>query len=296
MQREGVLERVERRLARRAVGGAAGFMADVVTDAGRAHAEHGVRIEIGIAVDENVRDQRIVARHRHHEMDVGGAHVGAARRAHHAADRPVHGDRIGLRHHGPETEPAVLIGLEHGAQTRIVRVPAGPLHVIEAFGVGLPDVDRRARDRLAGRRGDARRHVARLALGVVGDVGARRQPRRVGDVERPEHGLLGHALRPAVVLRHHELRHAERVGEKDELLALAVAGVAGAGEELDAGEPLGLGETDVAREGMEMPDQARHDLLQARVGRVGKPAHRLLGDVGLIEVAHGCLRRTIHGP
>ena len=39
---------------------------------------------------------------------------------HHVADGSIHGDRIGLRHDGPEAEPAVLIGLEHGAQAGVV--------------------------------------------------------------------------------------------------------------------------------------------------------------------------------
>jgi hypothetical protein len=37
---------------------------------------------------------------------------------HHVADGSIHGDRIGLRHDGPEAEPAVLIGLGPGARQK----------------------------------------------------------------------------------------------------------------------------------------------------------------------------------
>jgi hypothetical protein len=65
-----------------------------------------------------------------------------------------------------------------------------------------------------------------------------------------------------VVLRHHHHRQAEDIREQDELLALVVALLAGGGEKLDALEPLLLGELDVARERVQMLDEARDDLLE----------------------------------
>ena len=51
-------------------------------------------------------------------------------------------------------------------------------------------------------------------------------------------------------------RHTERVGKQNELLPLVVAFLAGRGEELDAGKPLGFGQLDLAHERMQVPDEA----------------------------------------
>jgi nucleotide-binding universal stress UspA family protein len=110
--------------------------------------------------------------------------------------------------------------------------------------------------------------------------------RRAFDVERAEDRGLGAALRLVVVHRHGEHRQAQHVGQQDEFLPLVVALLAGAGEEVDALEPLGLGQLHLAREGVQVLHQAGHDLLQPRIGRVGEPGHDGLGDVVLGEVAH----------
>ena len=62
-----------------------------------------------------------------------------------------------------------------------------------------------------------------------------------------------------------ERRHAERVGQEDELLPGLVALLAGGGEELDAGEPLVALQTDLLDEGVEVTYGGLADLAQSRV-------------------------------
>ena len=63
-----------------------------------------------------------------------------------------------------------------------------------------------------------------------------------------------------------ERRHAEGVGQEDELLACLVARLADSGEELDPGEPLVALQTDLVDEGVEMSDGSLADLTQPSVG------------------------------
>jgi hypothetical protein len=89
-----------------------------------------------------------------------------------------------------------------------------------------------------------------------------------------------------MVLRNGEHRDAERVGKQDELLALVVGDVAGGGEELDAFEPLRLGEVVLLHEFVQMAHQRGEDLLQARVGAGLEATDDRLGDVVLGDIAH----------
>ena len=81
-----------------------------------------------------------------------------------------------------------------------------------------------------------------------------RQPRRIGHMKRTEHGLLGRFLCSTVALGDHELRESERIRQQDELLALPMARLTGAGEEFYSFEPFLLGELDLARERMQVPN------------------------------------------
>jgi hypothetical protein len=89
-----------------------------------------------------------------------------------------------------------------------------------------------------------------------------------------------------VVLRHYQHRQAQHVGQEDELLAFVVRDVAAAGEELDALEPLLLGQFDLAREVVQVPHQAGHDAREARVPGFGMASQYGLGDGVLVDVAH----------
>ena len=69
--------------------------------------------------------------------------------------------------------------------------------------------------------------------------------------------------RAPVVDPHHQHREPEHVGEQHELLALVVGDVARAGEEVDPREPLLLGQLHLARERVQVLDEALRDRLEA---------------------------------
>ena len=98
--------------------------------------------------------------------------------------------------------------------------------------------------------------------------------------KRPEHRGLGRRPGTAVIDRIDQHRHAEHIGEQDELLALVVALLPGGGEELDRFEPFLLGQFDFAHEVVQMPDQALHDPAKARVGVIGKARDHRVGQLG----------------
>ena len=54
--------------------------------------------------------------------------------------------------------------------------------------------------------------------------------------------------------------------------------------------PFLLGRPHLADEGMEMAHQCLADVLDARIARVLDPLKHRVGDRGLVEVTHGCLR------
>jgi hypothetical protein len=56
-------------------------------------------------------------------------------------------------------------------------------------------------------------------------------------------------------------RHAERVGQEDELLTCRCAGLPGAGQEVDGALPLIERELNVAHESVQVLDKARHNPL-----------------------------------
>src|SRR6185437_9153080 len=90
-----------------------------------------------------------------------------------------------------------------------------------------------------------------------------------------------------MVLRHHQHRDAERVGQEDELLPLVVALVAGGGQELDAAQPFGLAQLRLANEGVQVPYQRAQDLLQARVVAAFEAGEDRVRDVVFVDVSHG---------
>jgi hypothetical protein len=106
---------------------------------------------------------------------------------------------------------------------------------------------------------------AALALAVERDVLPHRVARRIGDVERPEHGVLGRTARSAVVDGIDQHGKAQRVGQQDELLPVLIAHLAGAGQEIDGVVPLALAQIHILGKGMQMLHQRAHHLGKARV-------------------------------
>ena len=116
-------------------------------------AEDDVAVEVVGALLEQVGDQRLVAGHVDQEVHVRRAEVADLGLRDQVADRAVHRDRVALRRDGAHAVAAVLAGRVLGAQPRLVDV--GELRLVGALGVGLPDVEHAAGDRVA-RRGRAR--------------------------------------------------------------------------------------------------------------------------------------------
>lgn len=103
-------------------------------------------------------------------------------------------------------------------------------------------------------------------------------------MERPEHGRLGRALRLPAVDQLDEHRHAEHVGEQDELLPGLVRPLPGGGQEIDGGPPLVQGGLGLADEGVQVSHEAGQQLPQPRIRRAGEAGddlvrRRVLGEV-----------------
>jgi len=71
--------------------------------------------------------------------------------------------------------------------------------------------------------------------------------------------------------------HTEYIRHQNEFLALVVAHLAGAGEEIDGRGPFGRGRLDLAHEGVGVLHQSLHHLLEPRIGYI---APSLAHDVG----------------
>ncbi|MNP13104.1 hypothetical protein D3C76_1053720 [compost metagenome] len=129
-------------------------------------------------------------------------------------------------------------------------------------------------------------HIPRHAWQTITDVGAVVVLRRILNVEWAEYGGLGAAVRFLVILSRHKGGQAQRVRKKDELLARRGTDLTHCGEEFDAFFPLGLGEPRLTSEGMEMLDQAGHDLAQAGVMSVGVSCQNSLGNRVFVQISH----------
>ncbi len=109
-------------------------------------------------------------------------------------------------------------------------------------------------------------HQSGVAVLGSPDVLAHGPARRSRPVERPEHGRLGRPVRG--VHQVDQGGQAKDVGQQDELLPLAVALLAGRGEELEPGQPLLRGQSGLDRERVQVLDQRRQQLAQPRVRRL----------------------------
>ena len=144
---------------------------------------------------------------------------------------------------------------------------------MSAPAIGLPSVERRA-PHPAG-------CPARQSRGR-----RRSRRRRARDEERPEHGRLGGPAGVAVVDADDLHREAEHVGEQNELLALVVGDVARAGEEVDPGEPLLLGERTSAAKAWRWRTRVCR-ISRARIGRAVE-----LASTARVRSASARLRRS----
>ena len=118
-------------------------LVDDVDDERVPDAEDSVGVEVGVTAREDVGDEPTVAVGDDHQVEVGGAHRGATRGAQELADGTVVGDRVRRGGDRPEAVAAVGTGAEMAAPSDPV---VAVLHVVQAVGVGLPDLDQGAGD------------------------------------------------------------------------------------------------------------------------------------------------------
>ena len=109
----------------------------------------------------------------------------------HLARRPVQGNRVRPRDHGRELVAAVCSRPDLPAEVAI----GGTRHEarVAPVGVGLPDVEVRARERVAVGVGHAARYASLVPglIGTVRELERRVEQRGVGEVERTEDRALG---------------------------------------------------------------------------------------------------------
>src|SRR6266436_7144533 len=267
----------------------AGRAAHEVADQAVLDAEYHVGVEIGVAGDEHMRHQLLDAGRGNHEMQMRRPPGVPALSLQHLADWTVMRDRIGGRLDGPEMEAAILVGVEPRAHREIANL-VELLYVVVAVVVGVPNIDHGAGERPAVDGRDRTGDQHRVALHAAGDVLTYLLLRRGLNEEWPEHRGLGGAFRHRMVDRIDQHGDAERVGQQDEFLALVVAHVAGASEEVDAVFPFLLGRAHLAHEGMEVPHQRVADLFDARIGRALDPLEHRIRYRVLVEVSQMSLR------
>src|SRR6266516_1070650 len=240
---------------------------------------------------EQVRGQRPVPGRAHLGMDMRGPHRAPVHRPQQLPASAVYRHRVAGRPDCPDEIRAVIAGHQQRPE-----VPGGLrliLDVIQAEVVGLPDVDRGAGHRPAGRTGDRaaqHRPAATIPFGAGGDDRAH-LARRGSGVERP----LDRARRagPVVAQLVDERGQREYVGQQDELVPVAGAELAGPGQEVEAVPPLIRRRPGFPDERVQMPDTRGQQLASARAvgphlikSPVGEAARRRLP---CRSVRHGLL-------
>ena len=196
--------------------------------------EDGVRGLVGVAADVeratfsqrcyvrvrskvSLRDQRIVAGSDDHKVHVAGSVRVPVDLLEHLSDGTI--VRDGVRHRPDGLEPKVTVLIRpHDATAvgvRAVRV----LGIVVSGLVGLPHVNRRANDRLAGGVLERAAHEAHLALSIGADAVAGGELVGIVRVEGAENGALGRTRGLGVVDVLDEGREAEGVGEENKFLS-----------------------------------------------------------------------------
>jgi hypothetical protein len=203
------------------------------------HAEDRVRIDVGVVGIEDVSRKRVEAVRFDDEVEVRRPIGLTAERREELADRAVVGDRIKLGLDRTEPVAAVRAGAEDSTQVE-VGLDTPLLHVVEAFVVGLPHVEHSARNRPAFSVEDPARDRHVLALAIEADIRPHRQFGRAGHMKRAQHCAFRSSGGSAIVDRVDQHRHAQNVGEQDELLPPIVAHVSRPGQELDRFKPFVL--------------------------------------------------------
>ena len=102
-------------------------------------AEDGIGIDVLVGAEVERGDEFAVTVATDHEMDVGGAVAVPRLGADHVADWAIHGNQVAEGTDGAEVVIALGIGVVPAAQVHHGGV--APLQVVDAFVVGLPDLD-----------------------------------------------------------------------------------------------------------------------------------------------------------
>jgi hypothetical protein len=111
--------------------------------------------------------------------------------------------------------------------------------------------------------------------------------RGIWDMKGAKHGGLGATLGFVVVHGHRQHGPAQDIRQQNELLPRGAALVAHGRQKINAQGPLCLGQVGVARKGVQVLDQAGHQLLQPGIRRVNQAGNHGLGDGVLVQVAQG---------
>src|SRR5260370_6562569 len=120
-------------------------MRDPVADQRRAHAEDGVRLQVRIALTEDVGNERLVTLGEDHEVQMCRTPSMTAECLQHVADGSVVRNRIGLRNDRPELYRTIRFAAQNGSPPR--RFAFLVFHVVKAFTVAPPDLASPPRDR-----------------------------------------------------------------------------------------------------------------------------------------------------
>src|SRR5258705_12315407 len=120
-------------------------MRDPVADQRRAHAEDGVRLQVRIALTEDVGNERLVTLGEDHEVQMCRTPSMTAECLQHIADGSVVRNRIGLRNDRPELYRTIRLAAQNGSTAGASEFI--PMHVVQAVSVAKAELDSRPADR-----------------------------------------------------------------------------------------------------------------------------------------------------
>lgn len=129
------------------------------------YSENGIRVEIWIAIFEDVSSELFMSRCLDHKVNMRRAHRATVRCVKQLSYRSVLWDRIGCRPDGPEKILSFLVGVEVTATIDLRGLLL--LHIVETILIGLPDFDECVWNRLACGRQHSTMHETRLTSGSI---------------------------------------------------------------------------------------------------------------------------------